>query len=306
VPPEIDDSFAVDEHDHVDCVVFYGQHIHPDKEHCNAVNELIYAAKSWHVLLPQRQHEVIQGSYFFDFDPTDLDPEPLSLVRRVDTDDNDGRFTLMLSQHPLLGQSPAARRAMLYKWYCANAFVARFDLCMTPANRSELEQALELLGPRRTACIITHVAGVIKPRLYFRFINVENGITITSLLQWFQLFYDGPLSQRKLANIETGFGTGPRNPAQYKLVFDVVEEAYESDKTAINRVLRGIREGAISIQLDANRRIDVKLYLYEWLANSAAPIIADNRLSNAREKVCRMVGPKFRVLEYKAAMKKYV
>jgi len=210
-------------------------YIHPDKEHCNVVNELIYAAKLWHALLPQRQHEIRQGAYLFDFDPTDPDPEPLSLVQSVEADDD--RLTLMLFQHPLLGQSPAARRALLYEWYCANAFLARFDLCMTPANRSELEQALELLGPRLTACITTPMAGVVEPRLYIHFGDVENGLTFTSLLQWSRLFYDGPLSQRKLASIETGFGTGPPNPAQYKLVFDVVEEAYESDKTAICRVL---------------------------------------------------------------------
>ncbi|KEQ72824.1 hypothetical protein M436DRAFT_64001 [Aureobasidium namibiae CBS 147.97] len=111
------------------------------------------------------------------------------------------------------------------------------------------------------------------------------------------------LIRRKLASIETGFGTGPPNPSQYKLIFDVVEEAYESDKTAISRVLKGVRDEAISVQLDANRRIDVKLHLYEWLANSAPASLTDNRLSHAREEVCRMIGPNFRVLKYEAAMK---
>lgn len=169
-------------------LIFFAQDIHPDKPNCNAVNELTYAARSWHALLPRRQHEIRQGTRFSDLNPTDPDPEPLSLVQRVDTDDNDGRFTLMLFQHPLLGQSPAARRAMLYEWYYANAFTAQFDLCMTSANRSELEQALELLGPRLTACIITPMAGVIEPRLYIHFGDVETSLTFTSLLQWFRLF----------------------------------------------------------------------------------------------------------------------
>ena len=217
--------------------------------------------------MPQRQHEIKQGAYFFDFDPADPNPEPLSLVQSVeaDDDDNDDRPMLMLFQHPLLGQSPAARRALLYEWYCANAFLTRFDLCMTPANRSELEQALALLGLKLTACLITPMAGVIEPRLYIHFGNVENGLTFMSLLQWFRLFYDGPLSQRKLAGIETGFGTGRPNPAQYKLIFDIIEDpAYESDKTAINRVPKGIRDEAINLGLDANRCIDVKPHLYEW------------------------------------------
>ncbi|KAH0294725.1 hypothetical protein KCU62_g138, partial [Aureobasidium sp. EXF-3399] len=97
-----------------------------------------------------------------------------------------------------------------------------------------------------------------------------------------------------------------RRSSVYKLIFDVVEEAYESDKTAISRVLKGVRDEAISVQLDANRRIDVKLHLYEWLANSAPASLTDNRLSHAREEVCRMIGPNFRVLKYEAAMKKYV
>jgi hypothetical protein len=71
----------------------------------------------------------------------------------------------MLFQHLLLGQSPDARRALIYEWYCSNAFMARFDLHMTPTNRSKLQQAFELLGPKLTACLVTPMAGVIEPRL---------------------------------------------------------------------------------------------------------------------------------------------
>jgi hypothetical protein len=36
--PHMDDSFAVDEHDHSDCVDFLDQEIHPRKRHCNTLN----------------------------------------------------------------------------------------------------------------------------------------------------------------------------------------------------------------------------------------------------------------------------
>jgi hypothetical protein len=112
------------------------------------------------------------------------------------------------------------------------------------------------------------------------------------------LFYDGPLSERKLGRIETGFGTALPNPAQYKLVFDIIEdEAYESDKIATKRVLKGLRDEAIYLALDANRRVDVRMHLYEWLANSDPPTSAEDRLSKARERACRIIGPNFRVLK---------
>jgi hypothetical protein len=80
------------------------------------------------------------------------------------------------------------------------------DLHMTPTNRSQLEQAFELLGPKFTACLVTPMT---EPRLWINSGQVENGLTFASLVQWFRLFYDGPLSIRKLGSIETGFGTAP-------------------------------------------------------------------------------------------------
>jgi hypothetical protein len=56
------------------------------------------------------------------------------------------------------------------------------------------------------------------------------------------------------------------------LVFDIiVDGAYESDKTAIKRVLNVLRDVAIDLALDANRRVDIKMHLYGWLANSDPP-----------------------------------
>jgi hypothetical protein len=78
--PQID-SFAADEHDHVDYVDFSTQDIHPSKLHCDTVNELIYAAKSWIALLPQRQQEIRNSAYFLVYDP--LNVTPFGLVRVV-------------------------------------------------------------------------------------------------------------------------------------------------------------------------------------------------------------------------------
>lgn len=144
----------------------------------------------------------------------------------------------MISQHPLLGQSPDARRALLYEWYCSNAFIVSFDLRMSATSRSDLEQALELLGAKPTACPITSMAGIVSPRLHIKSGQIENGVTISSLSQWLRLFYDGPLSKRKLGSIRTGFGTAPPNPGQYLLVFDPLEddEIYAPDQIVINNV----------------------------------------------------------------------
>jgi hypothetical protein len=282
------------------CVDFFTQEIHPRKLHCDTVNELIYAAQSWSVQLPQRQQEVRNGTYFLDYDP--LHPNPFDLVRVVE--DTDGSPTLMLSRHPLLGQSPGARRALHFEWYCSNAFVVSFDLHMSATSRFLIEKALELLGAKLTACLITPMAGIDSPRLHINFGEIESGVTFASLLQWFRLFYEGSLSEGKLGSIQTGFGTGPPNPSQYLLVFDPHEDdIYEADQNAINNVTSQLRLEALRV---ANGSVDIKRHVYEWLANDDKPLTPRNRLAIAREKVYRMIGPVFRELKYTGAMRKYL
>jgi hypothetical protein len=135
---------------------------------------------------------------------------------------------------------------------------------MSAASRSHLEQALELLGPKLTACLVTPIAGIVQSRLHIDSGEIERGVTFASLLYWFHLFYDDPLSECKLSNVQIGFGTGPPDPSHYLLTFDPLEDdIYLSDQTAINNVLSHLRLEAGRIALDANRNIDTKRYVYD-------------------------------------------
>jgi hypothetical protein len=132
-------------------------------------------------------------------------------------DNSDGRAVLKLVQNSLLGQPPAARRALLYEWYCSNDFVVHFGTSRSATSRSDLERAVDMLDPRPTAYILTPMIERTTPRLYIHCGHLDDGFTFALLLQWVRLFYNGPLSERSLADIETGFGTGAPNHAQYVL-----------------------------------------------------------------------------------------
>ncbi|KAG9532302.1 hypothetical protein KCU93_g1205, partial [Aureobasidium melanogenum] len=62
-------------------------YIGPHKQHDDGINELLYAVQSWNSVPRTRQQEALAG-------------------QRI----------LALAQHPLLGQSPSARCALLYDW----------------------------------------------------------------------------------------------------------------------------------------------------------------------------------------------
>ena len=106
---------------------------------------------------------------------------------------------------------------------------------MSGTRRSELERALGLLGPKLSACLFTPMLNKITPRLYIYCSNVEDGVSFVSLVRWFKLFYNGPLSKDKLADVQTGFGTDGPNPARFTLVWTLSEDdAYIPDKRAMN------------------------------------------------------------------------
>jgi hypothetical protein len=204
----------------------------------------------------------------------------------------------------LLGQLPDGRRALLFECYCSDAFVACFDLSMPPTGRFYIEQAFEILGPKLTACLVTPIAGIIPPRLHNKSGDIEDGVTFASLLQWLRMFYDGPLPKRKLGTIQIGFGTAAPDPAQYLLVPAPLQDpSYASDETAVNRVLSGLRKEADRLVLDANRRIDVKVHVCQWLVDDTTPGIGENLIATSRHKVCRMIESNFKILKYKAAMR---
>jgi hypothetical protein len=76
-----------------------------------------------------------------------------------------------------------------------------------------------------------------------------------------------PISS-KLSSVQTGFGTGSPEPSHYLLSFALLEDdIYQPDQTAINNILTHLRLEAGRIALDANRNIDTKRHVYEWLVN---------------------------------------
>jgi hypothetical protein len=196
---------------------------------------------------------------------------------------------------------------LLLEWYCSNNFIVSFNLAMSGTRRSELERALGLLGPKFSACLFTPMLNKITPRLYIHCGNVEDGVSFVSLVQWFKLLYNGPLSKDKLADVQTGFGTDGPKPAQFTLVWTPPEDdAYIPDKRAMNRVLHNLRKEASHLADDANKGIDAAMYVYHWLVNDNTPAIRVDRLPESRAKVCHLIGDNFKALGYKAAMRMYM
>lgn len=100
-------------------------------------------------------------------------------VRLIVNDDS--KVRLMLSQQPLLTQSPSARRALPHEWYCSNDFAVSFGIGMTPLELSHPQRNIDLLGPKLTTCLITSMAGRVSPHLYIHCSNVDS-ISIDHLL----------------------------------------------------------------------------------------------------------------------------
>jgi hypothetical protein len=76
--PQVEPSFAVNQDDHLQYVDFDIDFVHPEKQHCNQVNELLYAAQRWSTELPHRQQEIRTGTFFSTL--FSLDAEPIDLV----------------------------------------------------------------------------------------------------------------------------------------------------------------------------------------------------------------------------------
>lgn len=126
----------------------------------------------------------------------------------------------------------------------------------------------------------------ITPRPYIHCGNVEDGVSFVSLVQWFELFYNGPLSKDKLADVQTGFGNDGPNPAQFTLVWTPPEDdAYIPDKRAMDRVLHNLRKEAALVAKDANEHIDAAMYVYHWLVNDDVTAVRVDRLLS-REPRC--------------------
>jgi hypothetical protein len=206
----------------------------------------------------------------------------------------------MLSQHPLLAMSPAARRALLYEWYCHNKFSVDLDIGLRTSSRSFLERALILLGPRLTVCLITPMAGRALPRLHIHCYTSSGGVTFACLLQWFCLFYDGPLSDRIFAGIQTGFGLQLPSSTLYKLVWGD-DNGTTFDQECMSTVLRelGMFAGGRTTTADVARHV------YNWLVHGNSLPNNEERVTIAKDRVCEMIGTNFKALGFRGALRIY-
>ncbi|KAH0288999.1 hypothetical protein M436DRAFT_65967 [Aureobasidium namibiae CBS 147.97] len=217
-----------------------------------------------------------------------------------------GRLVLMLSQHPLLAQSAAARATLLSEWYHTNHFTVSFDICLPSTSRSDLERAFDILGPSLAACLMSPVAGIITPRLHIHCGKAQHGATFASMVQWFGLFYNGVLSEGRYAGIRTSMSTAAPNPAQFELTWDDSSQAaFTTYKFAAIRVLHGLRKEAARLTADPNKDIDVPRHVYNWLVDSRVPAVREDLVPEAKVKICRSIGPTFQKLGYDAATRLY-
>jgi hypothetical protein len=162
-----------------------------------------------------------------------------------------------------------------------------------------------MFGPKLTACILTPMTQRITPRLYIHCGHIEDGFWFGSLQQWFRLFYNGSLSERSLADVETSFGTGTPNQAQFVLTwYRYEDDIYSRDKRAASRVLHGLHKEAAILADDPDPHIDVSKHVYQWLVNNTPPAIREGLLPETRANICRSIGPYSRGLGYKDAMEK--
>ncbi|KAG9736254.1 hypothetical protein KCU73_g10293, partial [Aureobasidium melanogenum] len=211
------------------------------------------------------------------------------------TTNRSGASILVASQHPLLGQSAAARRALFDEWYCSNDFVVTFNLGTSPLNRSHLERATEMLGPRTTSLLFTSMTGVISPRLRINFGEPGGPVTFTALVQWAKLFYRGALSEEAFANVDTGLGAAPANPAHFQIVWHdepEPEPVFTREQTTVTKVMYELRKEAVRLAKDPSN-VSMRHAVFHWLVNDVEPFPHENRMKEMRERVCMMIGRNF-------------
>lgn len=301
--PPLNRSSSIDQNDHLQYADSLVEYFIPRKQHCDRVNTLLHAAQSWSEQLPRRQQEIRDGTFFTILESPDMDC--FHLVYYVE--DTAGRDVLMLSQHPLLVQSAAARAMLLSEWYHTNHFTVSFDICLPASSRSELERAFDILAPLLSACLISPVSGVITPRLHTHCGTSSNGATFASMVQWSRLFYDDVLSEGRYAGIRTLMSTAAPNPAQFDFMWDLSgDEVFKANKQAATKVLLALRKEAVRLAADANKNIDVRRHVYNWLVNEDLSAEAEDGLLEAKGEMCLMVGPSFQELGYYSATKLYV
>ncbi|KAG9556126.1 hypothetical protein KCU71_g5646, partial [Aureobasidium melanogenum] len=193
-------DLALDENDNLEAVHFFTTSINPCSEHNNTVNKLLADARLWNRHLPHHRDTIRDGTFLFRRD--DIRPMPFDL----------------LVEHPLLGISRHTLRAFLDDWYLHNDFKVSFDLAFAARNRSHFEKAMKLLSPRHKTLLLTPAPMTISPRLHIEVQMPQGSVTFAPLLQWFRIFYDGPLSKKVFnAGDDTSLSTGAPRVTNYKL-----------------------------------------------------------------------------------------
>ncbi|KAG9516341.1 hypothetical protein KCV07_g6916, partial [Aureobasidium melanogenum] len=290
-------DLALDENDNLEAVHFFTTFIGPGRKHDNNINKLLADARLWNRHLPHHRDNIRDGTFLFR--RNDIRPMPFDLL--VEVEDNDGVKILKLCQHPLLGISCHTCRAFL------NDFKVVFNTALAARNRSRFEKAMKLLSPRHKTLLFTPAPATIPPRLHVEIQMPQGRVTFASLLQWFRIFYDGPLNKKAFnAGDDTGLGIGPPRVTNYKLTWDV-DSSHLEDLMEIMVVLYGLREVATAQSLanDSNhprRRSEENLgrIVYEWMVSEEDPSRIEDRM-----RVCELISPQFKELGFSSAMRMF-
>jgi hypothetical protein len=74
----------------------------------------------------------------------------------------------------------------------------------------------------------------------------------------------------------------------------------------IIRSSNGLRKEAVGLVAGRSKDIDIPHHVYGWLFDDQVPATREDLLFEAKQKVCSMIGPKFKMLGYRAAVKIHV
>jgi hypothetical protein len=129
---------------------------------------------------------------------------------------------------------------------------------------------------------------------------------VYGVLQWFRLFFNGVMSEGRYAGVRTPFNSGSPNLAQIKLYWIYTEDTpimqYEYE---LCRVMNGLRKEAVRLAASPSKDIDIPHHVYGWLVDVKVPAMREDLLFEAKQKVCSMIGPKLKMLGFRAYQRKH-
>ena len=80
----------------------------------------------------------------------------------------------------------------------------------------------------------------------------DDGVTFASLVQWFSLFYNGILSEKRFSDAHVGFGTAEPHPSHFQIVWRSDLE-FAQDEAKIKALSYALRDETFSrLSLDTS------------------------------------------------------